>query len=137
MKTQPTNTDYSFFIKQYKEKGKKKKTVDEQSAEIDALIKRLKYEFYNDLFSGLIVFRFSSNVKTVLKRAYEHDKYSTTAQTLVMCTTHWCSYISSRLVYKEVEIYSISDEYASTTSFRDMNSLSSYAQLLVGDVLQR
>lgn len=51
-----------------------------------------------------------------------------------MCLTHWCSYIGSRLVYKEVEIYTASDEYPAA-SFRDMNSLSSYAQLLVGDAL--
>lgn len=94
---QQKNTDYSSFIKQYKEKGRKKKKVegDTRAAQTDTLLERLKVilycsfvvgslssknQFFSELFIGLVVFRFTSNIKTILQKAYNGKKYSIIAE---------------------------------------------------------
>jgi len=132
---QPATVDYSAYIKAYKERGRKKQNQqDDSKAESDALIDRLKSEFYSDLFVALVVMRLTGNIRAVIKKSYEPNKQSLTANDASLCLNYWCSYLSSKLFYQEAEIYSLSNQYP-TPNFKDMNSLSSYSQLIVGDAL--
>ncbi|KAL9648804.1 hypothetical protein ABK040_003737 [Willaertia magna] len=128
---------YIKLLQDYHSKGKKVDTNSNKSDELE----KLETDFHWEMFDAFLIFKFTTTLKDFIEKAYDEtyssfvkqsqkkkedlkaQNYSLGAQTAISCTSLWCSFLERRLQYKEMEIYTMSENHPSP-SFKEVNSLS-------------
>jgi len=117
------------------------KKSEEPEQPVNSELDRLERQFHWEMFDAFVVFKFTNTLKDFIEHAYDEtyssfvkqsqkkredinkQDYSFCARTAISASSLWCNYLERRLQYKEMEIYTISENHPSP-NFKEVNALS-------------